>query len=340
MRSRLLWESEVQYLVDLIELPDGRVFVGGTMKTWLLDAGGNLLHEEYFSDECNIFAEFALCPDGTILGLLNRTWLYAFAADGTYRWDYGPGDHQAYRVPLVTDAGTIILYNQQAITALDMDGNELWQRKVPRVGNVHLIDGAVVYEPADLTIACLDLTTGEDRWQHKYNLSLGQFSHTGYACLPGDIIALWALQGGVQCLDRDGNVLWDFDESAMKHNLRHGVSECAAGPGGNLNVCLDNELLQFNPAGEELWRVDTHAASSGFLRTVGDYTVLRASSGMFNNSSRIQCYDGSGELVWKVAEDKFGTGLSPVYPGSEMLVWRHYQDNRDSPTTELTVWRP
>ncbi len=346
LQGTLLWRSEVQYFVDLLELPDGKIFVGGTMKTWLLDPMGKLLYEQTFEEGSDIFSRFAIAPDGTILALLNATWLYAFSPEGKYLWRYGPGEHQAYRTPLVSNEGTVILFNHNKITGLKLNGKKLWEREFNRVGNASLVQDRVVYEPADYTIACLDAKTGKDLWQHKYGLSLGEFSFSNYRIHPSGKILLWALQGGVECLDAEGAVLWSYDESRQDGILRVGVEDCTANAAGDVFITTDAEMLKMNGDGQISMRLVFPRPMIENIRTAGVYVTLAytdvagsGDGGYPDGSGKQLCFDQHGKLVWSIGQQELGSVSNPTFYDSGLMLW-HVYDNQNRESAKMVIWQP
>jgi outer membrane protein assembly factor BamB len=335
LSGELLWTTELGYFIDLAELPGGKIFVGGTMMAWLLDDQGKLLHEEKCGEGADIFAQIATAPDGTILCLLNQTWLYAFTADGKFLWKHGPGDHQAYRLPDITPSGVLVLYDQHSIVGLNLKGAELWRLQVARTGNVILSGDTAIYQVDDDTIACLDANTGKQLWTADYPGLAIQFSYIGWAPARNNTVILWAFQGGLRCLGADGKVLWSFDESSQSHGIPDGICAIAVDQDGNSYLTNNNQLLSLDPAGRERWRVDGPGWMLDSVVTAGAYIFVESETR--SSQQHLLCFGLDGNLVWDM--DKLPSILGPSYYNNGAMVFPEPYDEKTN-TQRLHVWQP
>jgi outer membrane protein assembly factor BamB len=336
MSGELLWTAELGYFVDLAELPGGNLFVGGTMKAWLLDAQGRQVHEERFEDGADIFAEIAVAADGTVLSLLNRTWLYAFSPDGEFRWKHGPGGHQEYRRPELTPNGVIVLYDFKTLAGFDLQGRQLWEFQGQRMGDVQVFGDRAVFEQDDDTIACLDINTGKLLWTADYpGLAQIQFGHIECTAAANNAVLLWAFQGGMRCLGADGKVRWVFDESSLKAGISYGIDDVAVDPGGNACAANDNQLLSLDPAGRERWRVDGPGWRMDNVAVAGAYVFV--DSAAESSTQHLLCFSLDGNLVWDLAGKP--SILGPSYYADGTLAFPEPYDEQAN-TQRLHLWQP
>jgi outer membrane protein assembly factor BamB len=336
MSGELLWTAELGYFVDLAELPDGKLFVGGTMKAWVLDAQGRQVHEEQFEDGADIFAEIATAADGTILSLLNQTWLYAFSPGGKFRWKHGPGGHQEYRRPEITPSGVIVLYDFKTLVGLNLQGRQLWDFQGQRMGNILFSGDRALFQQDDDTLACLDTNTGAMLWTADYpGLAAIQFGYLKCTPTANNMVLQWAFQGGMHCLGADGKQRWAFDERSQRAGITFGIDDVAVDHGGNAYVANANQLLSLDPAGHERWRVDGPGWSMDNVVVAGANVCVESETE--SAKEHLLCFSSDGILVWDLAE--MPSVLGPSYYDNGAMVFPEPYDEKAN-TQRLHVWQP
>ena len=271
MDGELLWTAEVGYCVDLLELRNGNVFVGGRHRAWLLDSSGRVLHSEVLEDDPDMFSMMHEASDGTILTTRNRSWVYGFSPQGKLLWRHQV-EHQSIRSLTQASTGEIVFNGHGNVTALSPTGKLLWEKQLAELSEINMRGDRVIAETST-ELVCLAAADGAELWR----ASMPGFTNTE-TYVQCEVTAdgrcyFWEFQGALLALDGAGSVLWEYREVAQRNGRSWGIWDVKLDSAGNVYIINNNQLISIDPAGTERWRVDGAGDFLSHMRIAGPYVI-------------------------------------------------------------------
>lgn len=199
------------------------------------------------------------------------------------------------------------------VTALDHDGNKVWQRDFgPFTGNHGVGTSPIIYEDMLIlgkdedessSLIAVDRRTGKDRWAVRRDSAKTSYSTPCLLELAGAApqLIFCSLAHGVSSIDaKTGKVNWDipvFDKRTVSSPVIAGdliFGSCGSGAGGNFVVAVKAANPMSSDKPQELYRVDKSAPYVPTTLVYNDMAFLWSDGGV------VTCIDvADGDVVWR-----------------------------------------
>lgn len=181
---------------------------------WIFTAPGRLTTTPAVSSDGNVYIGMSAVTNG-----MERPQIVALSIEGTRKWEFDLESLLA-APPVVRDDGVIMLLTSQSLTALQPDGNLLWQQKPTGGRGIQFMhspaltrDGVIVVAESSNLVAFA--STGERKW-----MAQGGSRISASPVIASNGRIQFVTEAGIlYTLDADGTQLWTAPVPAgMSHN--------------------------------------------------------------------------------------------------------------------------